>query len=188
MVVLYNTVDLAKYATALMTIHKEGEDTTIATYELQPDEVILYEGNVTCKTYKGSLQLTLTSQKVVFEKEKGFVKKERELVDVIPLEDVKLYHDAAQVKQKGADVEVQTVGKNITIVFSGMLEARKFTAKIVNAVTGTTLATRGSSMIKDAFALVDDTLELDTRGAIKGVLEHGVKGTILNGIGKSNKK
>ena len=41
----------------------------MATYELQPDEVILYEGNVTCKTYKGSLQLTLTSQKVVFEKE-----------------------------------------------------------------------------------------------------------------------
>ena len=152
MVVLYNTVDLAKYATALMTIHKEGEDTTIATYELQPDEVILYEGNVTCKTYKGSLQLTLTSQKVVFEKEKGFVKKERELVDVIPLESVRLYNDAAQIKQKGADVEVQTVGKNITIVFSGMLEARKFTAKIVNAVTGTTLATRGSNMIKDAFA------------------------------------
>lgn len=75
MVVFYNTVDLAKYATALMTIHKEGEDTTMATYELQPDEVILYEGNGTCKTYKGSLQLTLTSQKVVFEKEKGCSKK-----------------------------------------------------------------------------------------------------------------
>ena len=126
----------------------------MATYELQPDEVILYEGNVTCKTYKGSLQLTLTSQKVVFEKEKGLFKKERELVDVIPLESVKLYNDAAQIKQKGEDVEVQTVGKNITIVFSGMLEARKFTAKIVNAVTGTTLATRGSNMIKDVFALL----------------------------------
>ena len=188
MVVFYNTVDPAKYATALMTIHKEGEDTTMATYELQPDEVILYEGNVTCKTYKGSLQLTLTSQKVVFEKEKGLFKKEREWVDVIPLESVKLYNDAAQIKQRGADVEVQTVGKNITIVFSGMLEARKFTAKIVNAVTGTTLATRGSNMIKDAFALVDDTLGLDTRGTIKGVLEHGGKGAILNGIGKSNKK
>lgn len=85
----------------------------MATYELQPDEVILYEGNVTCKTYKGSLQLTLTSQKVVFEKEKGLFKKERELVDVIPLESVKLYNDAAQIKQKGADVEVQTVGKNM---------------------------------------------------------------------------
>jgi hypothetical protein len=186
--VFYNTVDPAKYVAALIIIHKEGEDTTMATYELQPDEVILYEGNVTCKTYKGSLQLTLTSQKVVFEKEKGLFKKERELVDVIPLESVKLYNDAAQIKQKGADVEVQTVGKNITIVFSGMLEARKFTAKIVNAVTGTTLATRGSNKIKDAFALVDDTLGLDTRATIKGVLEHGVKGAILNGIGKSNTK
>lgn len=66
MVVLYNTVDLAKYATALMTIHKEGEDTTIATYELQPDEVILYEGNVTCKTYKvlwSSFFVTLVTKK-----------------------------------------------------------------------------------------------------------------------------
>ena len=97
------------------------------------------------------MQLTLTSQKVVFEKEKGLFKKERELVDVIPLESVKLHNDAAQIKQKGADVEVQTVGKNITIVFSGMLEARKFTAKIVNAVTGTTLATRGSNMINISF-------------------------------------
>ena len=154
----------------------------MATYELQPDEVILYEGNVTCKTYKGSLQLTLTSQKVVFEKEKGLFKKERELVDVIPLESVKLYNDAAQIKQRGADVEVQTVGKNITIVFSGMLEARKFTAKIVNAVTGTTLATRGSNMIKDAFALVDDTLGLDTRGVAedrKVGLGHGNLGAML---------
>ena len=94
----------------------------MATYELQPDEVILYEGNVTCKTYKGSLQLTLTSQKVVFEKEKGLFKKERELVDVIPLESVKLYNDAAQIKQRGADVEVQTVGKNSFLKLADSLQ------------------------------------------------------------------
>lgn len=65
-----------------------------------------------------------------------------------------------------------------------MIEARKFTGKIVDAVTGTTLAKRSSNKIKDAFTMVDDTLGLDTRGTIKGVLEKGVKGTILNGIGK----
>ena len=130
------------------------------------------------------LQLILTSQKIIFEKEKGLAKKERELIDILPLETVKIYNDAAQVKQKGDTVEVQTVDKNIAIVFSGMLEARKFTGKIVNAVTGTTLARRSSNKIKDAFNIVDDTLGLDTRGAIKGFLENGVKGTILNGFGK----
>lgn len=156
----------------------------MANYELQPEEVVLYEGAVTRKAYKGNLLMTLTSQKLIFEKEKGLFKKERELVDIILLESVKFYNDAAQIKQKGSEVEVQTVEQNLTIVFSGMIEARKFTGKIVDAVTGTTLAKRSSNKIKDAFTMVDDTLGLDTRGTIKGVLEKGVKGTILNGIGK----
>ena len=156
----------------------------MANYELHPEEVVLYEGTVTCKAYKGNLQLTLTSQKVVFEREKGVFKKERELVDIISLENIKSYNGTAQIKQKSSEVEIQTVEKNFTITFSGMLEARKFTGKIINAVTGTTLAERGSAVIKDAFTIVDDTLGLDTRGTIKGVLENGVKGAIINGIGK----
>lgn len=156
----------------------------MANYELQSDEVVLYEGTATSKAYKGNLQVTLTSKKIIFEKDKGIFKKDRELVDIIMLENVKFYNDAAQIKQKGAEVEIQTVEKNLTIVFSGMLEARKFTGKIIDAVTGTTLAKRGSNKIKDAFSMVDDTLGLDTRGTIKGVLENGVKGTIWNGIGK----
>lgn len=156
----------------------------MASYELRPEEVVLYEGAVTCKAYKGNLQLTLTSQKIVFEKEKGLFEKERELIDIISLEAVKFYNDTAQIKQKGSEVEVQTTEKNLMIAFSGMLEARRFTGKIINAVTGTTLARRGSNIIKDAFAMVDDTLGVDTRGTIRGVLENGVKGTIINGIGK----
>ncbi|MGN0800639.1 MAG: hypothetical protein ACI4NU_09435 [Christensenellales bacterium] len=156
----------------------------MGNYELLADEVVLYEGSVTSKNYKGTLQLTLTSQKIIFEKEKGLFKKERELIDILPLETVKVYNGSAQAKQKGDAVEVQTVDKNIAIVFPGMLEARKFTSKIVNAVTGTTLARRSSDKIKDAFNMVDDTLGLDTRGTIKGFLENGVKGTIINGLGK----
>ncbi len=156
----------------------------MANYELQADEVILYEGTVTSKQYKGSMQLTLTSYKIILEKEKGLFKKERELIDILLLENIKFYNDEAQIKQKAETVEIQTVEKNVTFVFSGMLEARKFVGKIVNAVTGTTLAKRGSNKIKDAFNMVDDTLGLDTRGTIKGVLENGVKGTLLNGIGK----
>lgn len=153
------------------------------SYELSADEVILYEGCVTSKSYKGTLQLTLTSQKIIIEREKGFFKRVRETVDIIPLEAVKMYNGSAQVKQKGDTVEIQTTEKNVAIVFSGTLEAIKFAGKAVNAVTGTTLVRRGSDKIKDAFTIVDDTLGLDTRGTIKSILEKGVKGTVINGIG-----
>lgn len=49
----------------------------MANYELQSDEVVLYEGTVTSKAYKGNIQMTLTSQKIIFEREKGLFKKER---------------------------------------------------------------------------------------------------------------
>lgn len=156
----------------------------MGNFELHADEVILYEGTVTSKEYKGNLLLTLTSQKMILEKEKGLFKKERELVDTVFLENVKFYNDSVQIKQKGNSVEIQTVAKNITLSFSGLLEARKFTGKIVDAATGTTLAKRVSDKTKCAFNMVDETLGMDSRGTIKGLLENGVKGTILNGIGK----
>lgn len=159
---------------------------TMGNYELLADEVVLYEGAVTSKNYKGTLQLTLTSQKIIFEKENGIFKKERGLIDILPLETVKVYNGAAQVKRKGNTVEVQTVGKNIVIVFAGVLEARKFISNAVNAVTGTTLAHRSSDKIKDAFNMADDTLGIDIRGTIRGFLENGVKGTIINGTGKKD--
>lgn len=74
-------------------------------FVIQPDEAVLYEGTVKCKTYQGNLYqgnllVTLTSQKLIFEKEKGIFKKERERIDIIPLENVKVYNDAAQIKIK----------------------------------------------------------------------------------------
>ncbi len=148
------------------------------------DEVVLYEATATSNEYKGSLNITLTSYKIVIEKEKGFFKKEIESLDTILLEDIKSYNEVAQIKQKGNSVEIQTIGKNITLSFSGMFEARKFTGKAVNAVTGTTLVKRSSDKVKSAFDMIDDTLGLDTRETIKGILEQGVKGTIINGIKK----
>lgn len=121
----------------------------MGNFELQADEVILYEGAVSTNIHKGNLLITLTSQKIVLEREKGLFKKERELVDSLPLDEVKYYNDAPQVKQKGSAVDVQTSSENLTITFSGMIEARKFTGKIVDAVTGTTLAKRVSDKTKD---------------------------------------
>ena len=87
----------------------------MANFDLLPEEVVLYEGSVTSKNYKGTILLTLTSLKLVFEKEKGIFKKERELVEIVALDTVKTYNDAAQIKQKGDTVEVQTVSANIAL-------------------------------------------------------------------------
>lgn len=160
----------------------------MGNFELLADEVVLYEGSASSNQHKGSLLITLTSQKIVLEQEKGLFKKTRELVDIIELATVKFYvkfyNDAVQIKQKGSDVEVQTTSGNVTFTFSGIFEAGKFKGKIVDAATGTTLAKRVSDKTKGAFDMVDETLGLDTRGTIKGVLEQGVKGVIFNGIGK----
>ncbi len=156
-------------------------------FTLQADEVILYEGEVRSKDYDGSLILTLTSQKFVIEQETGILKKVREMIQEINLSDVKIYNGTAQVKQRGSNVDIQTIPKNFTFEFSSLLEARKFTSKIIDTVTESTVAKRVSDKTKNAFELVDDTLGLDTRGTIKNVLEQGLVGTVFKGIGKKKK-
>ena len=118
------------------------------------------------------------------EREKGVFRKEKELLDTLLLDDVKFYQDEAQIKQKGPVVDIQTTAKNVALTFAGTLEAKKFAGKMMDAVTGTTLAKRVSAKAKSAFELVDETVGFDTRSAIKGLIENGVKGSVLNGIGK----
>ena len=153
-------------------------------YELAVDEVILYEGKVTSKNYKGDLQLTLTSQRIVMEQEKGKIKKVCELIGIMELSTIKMYNGVAQIKQHNSDVELQSTEGVYSFSFANLIEARKFTGKAIDATTGTTLAKRVSGKTKDAFEMLDDTLGLDTRGTVKGVLEKGVKGVIISGIGK----
>lgn len=57
---------------------------------------------VSSKNYKGTISLTLTSQKLVIEKETGIFKKVRELLEIIEISDIKIYNGAAQVKQKAS--------------------------------------------------------------------------------------
>lgn len=157
-------------------------------FELENDEVVLFEGNIVYKNDIGrhSVKFTLTSKKMIFEKEKGVLKKQIEIVDIIPLQEVKIYKGEVQAKQNSSEINIQTINKNITLYFSGMFEARKVNSKIINTVSGTSMAERGAEKIKGAIDLVDETLGLDTRGMVKGLMENGVKGTIINGF--KNKK
>ncbi|MBQ6323702.1 MAG: hypothetical protein IJI22_02595 [Bacilli bacterium] len=153
-------------------------------YEIGKDEVILYEGKVGFKKMGASTNFILTSKKMIFEKEKGLFKKEKEVLDVIELNKIKTYNNALQIKQKMTELEIQTEEQKLSLYFNGMIEAKKVMTKIINATTNTTVAKRGSEKVKGAIDLVDDTLGLDTRGVVRGVVENGIKGTLINGIKK----
>lgn len=152
------------------------------TYELETNEVILLEDIITHSDFKGNLHLTLTSTKIVFEKEKGLFKKEKELIEIINLNDIKIYNEKVQINQKGSDVNIQTINKNIKLSFDNMLKANNFLTKTIDTITKTTITERSSNKIKNAINTVDDVLGIDTKSTIKGVIENGITGTLLKGI------
>lgn len=159
---------------------------TLPNFSLGNDEVILYEGEVGFKIdaekSPAKLHLTLTSTRMIFEQVRGIFKKEKELIEIIPLNEIKLFNGEIQCQQKNKELYIQTMGKNFFLVFPGYFQASKVSTKIINATTGTTVAERGSDKVKQAFDLVDDVLGLDTREIAKGFLENGIKGTIINGL------
>ena len=159
-------------------------------YEIEENEVILYEGFAEYKSESNkalNVSLVLTSKRMIFEQEKGFFKKQKELIDIINLSDIKMFNGEVQCKQKLNELMIQTNKKNFSLLFNGLIEAKKVNTIIINAVTGTTMAERGSEKVKGAFNIVDETLGLDTRGIAKGIIENGIKGTIINGIKKKDK-
>ncbi len=159
-------------------------------YELEEDEVVLYEGSVVRDDIKESTNLILTSKKMIFEQSKsikiGLLKTKNEtiVIDTVMLETIKIYNGKIQVQQKGSNVYVQTTKNNFTIAFNGVMEARKFLTKITDAITGTTISERGTEKVKETLNKVDDVLGFNTRDTIKGVIENGITRSVF----KRNKK
>lgn len=156
-------------------------------YELGADEVILYEGMVRNTQVKDPVQTTLTSKRIIFEQEVGFFKKEKKLIDIISLESIKVYNNEVQITQNNEEVTIQSTEKNIKLIFEYKSDASKFTNKIIDTLTGTTLGERRTDKIKDAINTIDDVLGIDTRNTIKGVMENGIAGTLLKGFKKKHK-
>ncbi len=151
-------------------------------FELQSNEVTLFEGDVSVKENKDNSVIMITNLNMVIEttKKKMFKKPEISL-QVYPITDIKLYNGQPQIKQKSCDVSVSLVNKELQLTFESIFLARKFITKAVEAVTGETISVRGAEKIKSAIGLVDDTLGIDTMGTISGVMEKGVVKSILGG-------
>ena len=171
----------------------------MSNFEIKEDEVILYEARLSGSLLglNNSMYLTLTSKRIIIEeitKKSGLLNKkdEKKLFEEIELKDIKTFNNKTQVNQKGNKVTIQAVKSNITLEFSGTIEAMKFVTKVTDAITNKTLTDRSFDKVKETFDKVDDVLGFDTRGTVKGVLENGIGRTLFKGIGigksKSTKK
>lgn len=132
-------------------------------YQFEKDEVILFEGKVTVEEFKSEVKFTLTSKKMIFEKEKGIFKRKLKVIDMIPLTNIKVYKEDVQVKQNKSNVMIQTIDKNITLFCSNMSEAKNIAEQIINIKTGSNKFNRNS---KKATKIVKDV-----GNVAKGVVE-----------------
>ena len=106
-------------------------------FSLRTDEPILYENTVNDGNTENALSLTLTSRKILLEKKLGFFKKSRECLHIIDLQTIKIYYETPQIRQKGKTVEIHSSLCKLTLFFSDIDEARKFTHKTIDAVIRT---------------------------------------------------
>lgn len=160
-------------------------------YVLQDNEVILFkEENATCSLIpKGRTAVILTNLYLVyiFKTKIGFRKYETN-IEKTPMDSLKLYNDKPQVKQHIDEVELYFVDSVHKITFESFFTAKKFVKQVNELVSGKNSVRRGADKVKSGIGLVDETLGLNTVDTVKGVLQNGVVGTVLGGIGQKRSK
>lgn len=160
-------------------------------YILQENEVVLFKSESVNSTAvpKGSAQLILTNLYLVyiFKIKLGFRKYETN-VEKIQMDTIKIYNDKPQVKQHSNVVELYFSDSEHRITFDSFFTAKKFVKQINELASGKSVVRRGADKVKSGIGLVDETLGMDTVDTVKGVLQNGVVGTVLGGIGHKRPK
>ena len=163
---------------------------------LQPDEVSLYEGDVSIAKgtsfdkifLTGSTQVVLTNIRIYFVTiTKKIFAKEQVTVDAHDISEIKVYNGVPQVKQikiNSSEVILDLASCEVEMTFSSRSEAHKFVNTVYELVTGKSIAERGAEKFKGAVDMVNDTLGIDTVGTVKNVLENGITRTVFGGLGK----
>ena len=129
----------------------------MSNYKLDNKEVILYEGHGYYEEIKKDIKLILTNKKIVIERMGGLFKKELKLVGI---EDIKIYRDKIQVKRQNDMVIIQTIDKNISILFDKDKNAHELEREIINAKSGTSSLDRSKSKFKKVVNFVKDNKEV----------------------------
>ena len=159
----------------------------MTNYTLQQNETVLYQGNVNLEDRNGIVEMILTNLNLVFViTTRKFLAKSQVDVETYSIDEIKIYNNAPQIKQKNSRVEIFLTCGEIVINFDSMFEASKFINAALRLLTGKTMAERGADKFKGAVGLVDNTLGINTVGTVKNVLENGIAGTLLGGFGKKS--
>lgn len=157
-------------------------------YTLQSDEVLLFESDVSIRENNAANHLILTNYYlVIVSTSKKMFKREEVSVVKYPVTDIKIYNEMPQVKQNNCDITVFFLSGELEFSCYSFTKATSFVNKVIELLTGKTVSTRGAEKVKGAIGLVDTALGINTMGTISGVLENGIGGTLLKGIGRKSK-
>lgn len=129
-------------------------------YNLEKDEVILYEGNITIEGIKKSVKFTLTNKNMLFAKERGIFNKKLKIYEVIPISNIKTYKGNVQVKQKKNNITIETLDKMIDFTCPSAIEGQKIVNGILYAKTGKNIIERSNSKIKNTLKKINDSKEI----------------------------
>lgn len=156
-------------------------------YTLKTDEAVLYKGTAWRRPKNSDyVEVMLTNVCLVLTKRvKKLFAKEQVTIDTFPVETIKLYNDVPQVKQKNSVVEVFFQTEEIELSFGGIREAYTFTEAINKLLTGKGALERGAAKVKGVVNMVDDTLGINSVGAVSNMLTRGVTGAVFGGAGKA---
>ena len=158
-------------------------------YALQSNEVLLFKGSAVLDTTGPYSEALLTNINfVLITKTKKMFSKEQVTVNVFPVENVKNYNNIPQVKQSGSNVTIFLTTGEIVLSFESGNEARKFYNATYELLSGKSMSQLQAEKVRGTVGLVDSALGIDTMGTIKHVMENGVIGSILGGIGLTSRR
>ena len=123
----------------------------IESSQLKIDEKLIYETNVKYGKYNSNVHFSLTNQRILFLKEKGIFRKKLKTIDEILINNIKMYKDKVQIKQKRSTIFVQTFDKKYKFTCNNIFEAKKIVEEIIIAKTGNNILDRANNKINNAF-------------------------------------
>ena len=134
-------------------------------YKVKEDEIIRYQGPITLQTAKGDVEaaIILTDLNFIFitEGKKFLWFKPKDRWQAFAKEDVKVFMDAPEIKQTGTAVKIAFEKEDRILVFEDKRDARLFTIKAWELITGKSSLDRSLDKLKQALDLIDDAVEIN---------------------------
>ena len=159
-------------------------------YKLRADEVVLFKGPVSFRDTLEPAEIIFTNLNlIVINKNKNMFEKQEETdvltaVEVYPVDSIKIYEGAPQVKTKDTTVEIYLLEKELAFRFESKKSLNQFCEAVTKLLTGTDATHRNAQKVKDTIALVDDTLGINSVQVVGDVLKNGVTKGLSGALGK----